>query len=256
MAPSDDYASSVGPVRVEPLYVWCQFTDKISPQELTIAAKTLSLNETRKSNRFVFTKDQRDYIAAHALLRSALAEYELASNHSWLFREDEWGRPFVSSRTIPWDFNISHTTGFVACALSKAGIVGIDVETIDRNINVEQIALGYFSKREIQALKQCSDSERKTLFVEMWTLKEAYLKATGTGLTQSLSLFSFVPSGRSGLQFELPGESNDWHFVLFAPSERHRMAVAVRGRARPEYRTVEWSNGPQPVSIPILRISS
>src|SRR5262249_48960720 len=145
--------------------------------ELAQALEVLSPSERARCNRFVFRHDRRDFAAAHALLRSALAMHEDLPPSSWVFLADSRGKPFLAPSQSAYEFNIAHTTGLVACALTKAGNVGIDVESVDRIVNSEEIARSHFSEREILALQECEGVERGTRFIELWTLKEAYLKA-------------------------------------------------------------------------------
>lgn len=64
-------------------------------------------------------------------------------------------------------------------------------------------------------------------FLELWTLKEAYLKARGTGLSYPLNAFGFAIDGCGAIQFSPPPDDRiEWQFALSAPTERHRVAVA------------------------------
>ncbi len=113
----------------------------------------------------------------------------------------------------------------------RAGVdVGVDVEAIGDRVDGRDIAARYFSPREIAALDACAPSERRARFIEFWTLKEAYLKATGQGLAERLDLFGFALEGSEGLRFQAPPglSSEAWTFALCAPSTHDRLAVAVQ----------------------------
>jgi 4'-phosphopantetheinyl transferase len=107
--------------------------------------------------------------------------------------------------------------------------VGVDVEVVaPRNVPVE-VAERFFSAAEVAHLRACADGVRDVRFTELWTLKEAYIKAVGTGLSHPLDTFSVLPDGPAGLRFEAPAgvDAASWQFALLAPSARHRLAVAV-----------------------------
>jgi 4'-phosphopantetheinyl transferase len=238
--------------------VWYQITDRLSDVDVARAVELLSSDERARFDRFVFSRDRRDFAAAHALLRCALATHGGLLPSSWIFLNDCRGKPFLAPGQPKYEFNIAHTTGLVACALTKIGNVGIDVESVDRVVNSEEIARTYFSDREVMALQECKGVEHRTRFVELWTLKEAYLKAIGTGLSDRLNNFSFELIGPSGLRFNSLSEKGhvNWHFALFAPSEGHRMAVAIRSEHKVAYRVMTWTSAPQVASTTAFRTSS
>jgi 4'-phosphopantetheinyl transferase len=238
--------------------VWYRITERLSDAEVERAFELLSLDERARFDRFVIRRDRRDFAAAHALLRSALATHSGLLPSSLIFLNDCRGKPFLASGQPKYEFNIAHTTGLVACALTKTGNVGIDVESVDRVVNSEEIALRYFSEREVLALRECKGVEHRTRFIELWTLKEAYLKAIGTGLSDRLNDFSFELIGSSGLRFNsLSGTGHaNWHFALFAPSEGHRMAVAIHSERKVAYRVMTWTSAPQVAPTTAFRTSS
>jgi 4'-phosphopantetheinyl transferase len=97
----------------------------------------------------------------------------------------EAGRPFIPNCC---DFNISHTDGLVICAMSERGKIGVDTEAI-KPIDYQNFK-GVFHEREWNALMQATQVEEK--FYEIWTLKEAVVKADGRGLHEKLHSWSVV----------------------------------------------------------------
>jgi 4'-phosphopantetheinyl transferase len=142
-------------------------------------------------------------------------------------------------------FDLAHTDGLVCCAVTEAGTVGVDGEAVERIPDPLATARHWLCAREVQALEQCDDQERAIRFSEFWTLKGAYLRATGTGLACPLSDFGFDLSGDSQLQFMSPpgASASEWHFALFAPSEHHRLAVAVHSPAEVPFQITDWAAG-------------
>jgi 4'-phosphopantetheinyl transferase len=95
------------------------------------------------------------------------------------------GKPFLPD--FPnLHFNISHTNNIVVAAVGNH-VVGIDIETV--STARMSIAKRFFSKSELELLKHCKKRELDTLFFELWTARESFAKATGTGIFASISHF-------------------------------------------------------------------
>jgi 4'-phosphopantetheinyl transferase len=214
------------------VHVWCRTTgdgDTLDARETDLS--DLSSDERARCARFAFARDRRDFAAAHALLRTRLSQYADVGPAAWTFGALPGGKPFILSPSgaPTLAFNLSHTHGFVACAIAAGGEVGIDVESVDRATDGRRIAARYFSKAERDWLDACDPRERAIRFIEHWTLKEAYLKAIGRGLSYRLNAFGFAFEGERHIRFSPPPdtEASAWTFALFAPSARYRMAAAV-----------------------------
>src|SRR5690606_33310169 len=92
---------------------------------------------------------------------------------------------------VPLVFNLSHTDGLIACAVSRGREVGVDVEWLDRRGGDIDVADRFFSRYEVQALYAQPPERRRDRFFRYWTLKESYIKARGMGLALPLDRFSF-----------------------------------------------------------------
>jgi 4'-phosphopantetheinyl transferase len=205
----------------------------------------------------VFARDRLTFVSAHALLRHALSLYEDVPAGAWAFAQNEFGKPRLADRHrgIDIGFNLAHTHGLVACVVCRGTDVGIDVESMNPRIHSLDLATRYFSPTEVSGLQACAEHDRAARFIELWTLKEAYVKAIGTGLSHPLDTFSFVLHGSSSLRFEPPiGDQRPvWQFALFAPSELHRMAVAIGGGANERRRITTWGGDIAGSASPIRR---
>jgi 4'-phosphopantetheinyl transferase len=194
----------------------------------------LDPTELSRADRFVFAADRESFVAAHALARSMLSEVTGRPPASWRFATGAFGKPAVLSDGFPigLGFNISHTQGFVACALAHED-VGVDVEASDRPIELD-IAERFFAREEVEVLNALPAAQRRRAFFRFWTLKEAFIKATGEGLHRPLDSFSFTldpvriafhPERRSLPHREDPAE---WHFAEYCPIPDRPVALAVR----------------------------
>jgi 4'-phosphopantetheinyl transferase len=194
----------------------------------------LSDSERARCRRFRFEEDRVSFIVAHALLRTALSRYAAASPGEWRFSTSGHGRPEIDTPpTHPrLRFNLSHTRGLVACAVTLERDVGIDVERIGRWAGAGALAERHFSSSENLLLASLPSPGAHALFFSLWTLKEAYVKARGLGLEIPLDVVSFqvVPGVPPVVSFG-PGHDEDaraWQFALLEPRPGYRLAVAAR----------------------------
>jgi 4'-phosphopantetheinyl transferase len=241
------------------VHVRYRFTDRITQEEYTQALQTLASDERERAARFVLPRDRFGFVAAHSLLRQALSDHENVPLGAWMFAENAYGKPALAGRFVATNlrFNLTHTHGLVACAVCRGADVGIDAESLAPRFHPLDLANRFFSPSEVIGLQKCAESERYTRFIELWTLKEAYVKAIGLGLSHPLQSFSFVLDGASSLRFE-SATSDDlagWHFALLAPSTRHRMAVATWGSARETLQMRAWADEPDNTAPAVLRVS-
>lgn len=208
--------------------------------DITDAERYLSIEERARRDRFHFDADRRDFTIAHDLLRRTLSFYGNVSPADWRFKTNEYGKPSIESEDSDLaaiSFSISHTKGGVACGVTFGEPLGVDLELTDRPRSVNEIADRYFSQEEAAWLRRCSDGVRGDRFTELWTLKEAFLKATGVGLSGSLSSVSFRFEEPQRIMFTLPRniESAAWHFALFDLGSCMRLGVAVCGNRQPQF---------------------
>ena len=207
-------------------------TERLTDSALSADLSVLSTDERTRHARFVFARDRRDFAAAHALLRRRLSMHAAVPPGAWAFEVEPGGKPHLDRSRFALDltFNLSHTSGLAACGIAHGVDIGVDVESIDRAVDGQEIAARHFSAEEIEQLSGCDAAERQARFIELWTLKEAYVKAIARGLSHPLNDFGFAFDGKRGIRFMPPPgtQATQWTFVLLAPSVRHRLAVAVR----------------------------
>lgn len=215
--------------------MWLQVTDAASDRVVERAVSVLSPDERAKCEKFVFARDRRDYALAHALLRSALARYVDVPPRALQFRVAPRGKPFlVSDHTAsPVSFNISHTHGLVACAIAGRPEVGIDVESVSP-VPDYGVVTEVFSVGEIAELRRLvSPLEQARRFYQLWTLKEAFVKATGDGLYSDVRqiVFEIAHANRIVLRTAPQADAGSWKFAMFAPTPGHCAAIALRGES-------------------------
>jgi 4'-phosphopantetheinyl transferase len=212
--------------------IWFWSTANISARELDAQSAILSEDEHRRCTRMLAAVDRRDFTAAHGLLRRALSSNGDLRPEEWRFLTDERGKPSIvpeQAGASPLMFSLSHTRGLVACAVGRVRLIGIDVEAIEERAASPDVASRFFAPAEVEMLRGHPRDTYADRFIEVWTLKESYIKALGVGLEQQLDSFAFSFPNDGGLRFDAPPQdsSQSWRFVLCAPSSRFRLAVAV-----------------------------
>ena len=190
---------------------------------------TLSAYERERARQFVNELDGQRFVLARAVLRWALSE-QLGERDpaDWQIIKNGRGRPVLDDREHQIGFSISHTDGLVAVLLSSVSVCGVDIESLGRQVDVRKLAQRYCSIAEIEWLDDRTVSEQPQAFLKLWTLKEAYLKATGQGISVPLKQLSFeVKKSIRLLDSADPSRSDDhWSFKQWAHDGSHMVAVA------------------------------
>jgi 4'-phosphopantetheinyl transferase len=201
--------------------------------DAALAARLLSLlapEELERRNRMALETGRRQQLLARALQRELLSRYEpRVAPRDWRFVRGESGRPSLAPPfdASGWHFNLAHTAGLVVMAVGRAAHIGIDVEALDQRVPL-QVAQRYFSEREIAALHALEPEEQPRRFLRLWTLKEAYLKALGEGLSGGLDSMCFTFDQDDGVAFECAADlhADRWVFREFT-TRGFQLAVAV-----------------------------
>jgi len=219
-------------VQPHDVHIWFRSTGSLDEAAIAAAVSVLSDDELAQYRRFHFVRDARDYAAAHALLRHTLSRDGDRAPERWCFDKGANGKPFlIDAGDAPASFSLSHAHGMVACAVTNGADVGVDVECIDRDVNAADIAARFFAPAEAAHLIQCDADARRERFFDLWTLKEALVKALGAGMAMSLSSLAFTVDSGGLIRLGAPAAVVDpraWEFGLFAPGPRYRLAVAAR----------------------------
>lgn len=214
-----------------------------------VLLKLLNDDERKRYERFVFEKDKRVLLAARYLLRSLLSAYHPQIRpESWVFEFNDNGKPEVSREQLskPIQFNLSHTRNNVALAFSTESRLGIDMESFDRDSDLAKLARYSFSEKELSQIEGLAKDEFRDRFFSLWTLKEAYMKADGRGMSLPLKSFSFIYDANNERLTELRSEhitkDENWLFwqyetnldsflsIAICPQEQAKKAFTVKQR--------------------------
>ena len=192
-----------------------------------IKSKLLMLlpEETRKKvNAFARSNDSQRSLLGELLARHLLHKATGEPLPDKAFITGDKGKPAHDGfRGI--HFNITHSGDWVAVALSS-GSVGVDVERM-RKIP-DGLARRFFSEAENQWLDSAkNEAEQKDIFFTLWTLKESFLKAIGTGLTKSLSSFTILKKGNNHFELKQDKETRQFKLYNFDFRDGYKLSVCA-----------------------------
>jgi 4'-phosphopantetheinyl transferase len=194
----------------------------------------LSVDELQRADRYKFDLHRDRYIAARGNLRLILAHYLHIPPVEVQFGYGTSGKPHLAdvlsevsiNGTRNLEFNVSHAENLAIYAIARDKAIGVDVEYKRPIENVEQLAQRFFNRQESAQLKNLSPSAQQDLFFQIWTLKEAYLKATGTGLTGLDRVQTNWHDGKlTGLCF--PNCDSSWQTYQFQPLPNDNSYIAA-----------------------------
>jgi 4'-phosphopantetheinyl transferase len=226
-------------LQCDTVLVWYLALGVLPPALRESHERRLDGAEREKASRFLREEDRCQYLAAHALLRQMLTAHAGMGPPDWRFEAGPHGRPELATGQTPHPirFSLSHTQGMVACAMTLQCAIGVDVEATTRRETDIELIVSHFAPHEIATLNACATEHRWPLFLDFWTLKEAYVKALGLGLSVPLDAYAVEPDPPR-LRFTRIGDGPlDWQLRLFRPSSRHRLAVALQAGAE---HTITW----------------
>lgn len=145
-------------------------------------AGLLSRTERARAERFVFERDRRRYVAAHAALRRTLAQELGEAPQALRFETDRFGKPWLD-HAAPWAFSLSRCGDLAVIALAPQGAIGVDLELLREVPDGEALAAQHFGVAERAEWRALPPAQRAAALLRCWTRKEACLKAIGSGLS-------------------------------------------------------------------------
>lgn len=155
---------------------------------------SLSAGERARARRFRAEADRHRFAASHAALRVILAGYLGCDPLALNFDLGPRGKPGLPGSGI--EFNLSHSGDLAVVAVTRGRRVGVDVERLRPTFERDGIVARFFSPSERAEFAALPDGLHLDAFFRVWTCKEAYIKAIGTGLATELDSFSVAVDPR------------------------------------------------------------
>ncbi len=209
-----------GPVRPQfapgEIHLWRAVLDH--PIRLSGAEAVLSRAEILRAGKFARAQDRERFIAAHGALRMVLGLYVSADPQSLEFHTGPMGKPALVQTFTDLRFNLSHSGDLALIAVSRGREVGVDVERVQRDIEFDPIVEHYFDPRETWDLRTAPPQERVRKFFDLWTRKEACVKAEGSGLGLRASTERFAARNLCpalGYAGAVASEGEEWRLACW-----------------------------------------
>ncbi len=188
------------------------------------ARAALSPDELVRMSRLMKPAGRQTFAFAHSILRLLLGEKLGCAPADLVFHRDALGKPRLGLGSGHVEFNLSYRDGAIAIALSDA-VVGVDIEEIGAAGDTQGIAQRFFSVQENRRLAKQAAENAENYFYQIWTRKEALLKAAGTGLAgiSAIDVCHPLASARDA-------NSVEHNYRLFSrpAGARHFLSWAVR----------------------------
>ncbi|MFB7030197.1 MULTISPECIES: 4'-phosphopantetheinyl transferase family protein [unclassified Streptomyces] len=225
--------------RTPPVNLWFCPNDDLAPAvAATLCTHWLDENEQEIAGRFLFERDRRQYLVAHALVRRVLAlETGIPEAEAVIWRSSR-GRPHLQTPAggLPrggdaLDFNLSHSQTYNLLGVARGHRIGVDVERLDRSdVGLSTIVSTFTPAERDWIARLAPGRPRDQRVLRLWTLKEAYSKARGLGLGLPFDSFAFtLAEDRGVLRFRPPEDdsASRWRFLEFEPVPDVLAAVAL-----------------------------
>jgi 4'-phosphopantetheinyl transferase len=196
-------------------------------------AATLAVDEQERAEKFRFERHRNRYIAGRGALREILGRYLQRKPATLRFIYSERGKPALDG---PSDlhFNLAHSDNLALIAVTRAAPVGIDVERVRLVKDAADLVARFFSTRENEVFQSLAEDRKAAAFFNLWTRKEALLKATGEGIAGGLNQVevSLLP-GEPAKLLAIGGDTKkaeEWTLETFNPAEGFVGALAMPRR--------------------------
>jgi 4'-phosphopantetheinyl transferase len=212
-------------------------------------ATVLAKEELERAERFRFARDRSRFVFGRAQLRHILSSYLQIEPGEISFAYSAKGKPFLRpvGTLSGLMFNLAHSEDLAVLAVTRSGQVGIDLEKIRSLPDADHLVSRFFSPEEAATFGTMPENQRLAAFFNLWTRKEAWLKATGEGIGGGLDKIevSFIP--REPARFLTLGQAEaraaNWDLHEITPAVGFTGAVVV-GATKSKIQCWQWPKAP------------
>jgi len=237
---------SLPPLSTSAVHVWTLALSDLK-RTLPKAPELLSSDEIERWQRFRFDEHKQRFAITRQALRVLLSSYTGTAPADTTLMFSPEGKPRLAKPASDIQFNVTHSADFAMVAIGREHALGIDLEYERQDVEINELANRFFSNYEQGTLRATPVALKRRVFFQIWTAKEALIKATGLGL--SLPLNSFDVGGDPVHGYRLiatrpPFQAAEpWHLQNIPAPEEYSAALATNGKSH-VLQMLEWSARP------------
>mgnify|MGYP002632736864 FL=1 len=218
------------------------------PQLQSECLAWLTKTELARYQRFQLDRHRKQLLLGQMLIRSVLSLYDQSIDRpAWRLIQNEYGKPAIhpDQQTLPLFFNLTHSGEKLVLAVAGFECIGVDIEQCSKQRRLGRLAARYFSARETAELQATAEQDQLRRFYELWTLKEAYIKACGLGLAIPLHHFSysFPTDAKLAISFDSARADDPelWQIWQLGAGDQFKLALAAKaGEGNPIQNIGSW----------------
>lgn len=208
-------------------HLWLLDTHQLTAAHSAEAAQIMSDSEHQRARKML--RGRETYVASRWLMRKVLALYTGSAAAQIDLQRTDKGKPYLAHSNI--HFSLSHSGHWAVLAIATSSAIGVDIEATKTTRDLTGIAEHYYHPQEFAQLRALSGARRQDYFYRLWTLKEAFFKATGTGISAGLDKILFKldkDAIHAEIAAELEAKSTDWQFHQWRLSTEDYCALAYK----------------------------
>lgn len=200
----------------------------------------LGLLDDREAGRHARLRrapDRDRFVVAAALLRTVVSGHlgcepaDITVDRTCARCGQPHGKPAVPGSGL--EVSLSHAGERVALAVTRSGPVGVDVEQVSREVDIDGLAGQVLAPAERSVLAGLPDEARRPAFFTYWTRKEAVLKATGDGLNTAMTSVEVSRPDQPAALLAYPGNGvTGGQMADLAAGDGYAACLAVLGELR------------------------
>ncbi|MDN2662036.1 4'-phosphopantetheinyl transferase superfamily protein [Psychromonas sp. 14N.309.X.WAT.B.A12] len=192
--------SSFSQLQHDHIDLWSISPKQLNDSELKYLKSLITDEEQTRIATFKSSSAQKTSLVSRAMCRLVLSQYINIPAQAHQFSRNKHGKPGLLKNSTQLQFNLSHNEDLIIMAVSVKDEVGCDIENPTRKVSIEPITRRYFSTQEHAMLMAKQGQAQNASFFKTWTLKEAFVKATGVGIKLGLDSFYFLYDDKDNKQ--------------------------------------------------------
>jgi 4'-phosphopantetheinyl transferase len=156
--------------------IWLIDSQTHAEHDLVEATGWLNAEELARAQRFMRAERRTQFLIGRKLLRLALGHILQVEPAALEFTERRDNVPLLHWSAAMPGYSLAHSGSWIACAVSRHALLGLDVEVIDPQREIEALAVHAFNEAELATLQASAATDRLLVFYDLWTRKEARYK--------------------------------------------------------------------------------